>query len=302
MVNSSRLWIWEGLSIAFAILLASIGLKAFLLPNGFLDGGVTGIAILVSELTGFEISYSLPIITVPFFVLGWFSVSRRTLFKSIISVLVLAAVIHFENFRPITNDKLLIAVFGGIFLGAGIGLAIRNGTVLDGSEILGLYLNERIGVSIGNIILVFNTILFIITAATLSVEVALYSILTFIVTGKVIDFIFRGFEDYVGLMIISQANHEIQQRLLTEVGTGITVYSNAKGYGSRGFQKNTEVIQVVINRIDTKKAYRTIESLDTEAFIVEFDVNQVKGGVTRKYLSRSKGNQLNDDLLKIKGI
>ncbi len=286
---------WEILNVSFAIFLASIGLKAFLLPNGFLDGGVTGIAILVSELTGFEISYALPIITLPFFVLGWFSVSRRTLIKSVISVLALAIIIHFENFSPVTDDKLLIAVFGGIFLGAGIGHAIRNGTVLDGSEILGLYLNERIGISIGNIILAFNTILFVITALTLSVEVALYSILTFIVTGKVIDFIFRGFEDYVGLMIISQESSKIQKSLLEEVGTGITVYTHAKGYGSTGYQKDTEVLQVIINRIDTKKTYRAIESMDPDAFIVEFDVNQVKGGVTRKYLSRTKGNKLHSD-------
>jgi len=184
----------------------------------------------------------------------------------------------------VTDDKLLIGVFGGIFLGAGIGHAIRNGTVLDGSEILGLYLNERIGISIGNIILAFNTILFVITALTLSVEVALYSIMTFILTGKVIDFIFRGFEDYVGLMFISQESSKIQKSLLEQVGTGITVYTHAKGYGSTGYQRDTEVLQVIINRIDTKKTYRAIESMDPDAFIVEFDVNQVKGGVTRQYL------------------
>jgi uncharacterized membrane-anchored protein YitT (DUF2179 family) len=120
-------------------------------------------------------------------------------------------VIHFENFSPVTEDKLLIAIFGGIFLGAGIGLAIKNGTVLDGAEILGIFLNEKVGFSIGTVILLFNSILFGITALLISVEIALYSILTFIVTGKVIDFVFQGFEDYVSLWVVTQHSNTVHK-------------------------------------------------------------------------------------------
>ena len=201
----------EFFQIGLAVILASIGLKAFLLPNGFLDGGVTGIAILLSRFTAIEISYILPIVTAPFFLIGWFVVSKRILIKSVIAVLALALVIHFENFGSVTDDKLLIAIFGGIFLGAGIGLAIKNGSVLDGSEILGIFLNDRFGLSIGTIILFFNIILFGITALVISVEVALYSILTFVVTGKVIDFVFQGFEDYVGLWVVTQKSEIIHR-------------------------------------------------------------------------------------------
>ena len=287
----------EIVQMLFAILLASIGLKAFLLPNGFLDGGVTGIAILLTSFINIEISYILPLITIPFFVLGWYTVSKRILIKSIVSVIILALVIHFENFASITDDKLLIAIFGGIFLGAGIGLAIKNGAVLDGSEILGIYINEKIGLSIGTIILFFNAILFGITALILSVEVALYSILTFIVTGKVIDFVFRGFEDYVGLWVISKESEKIQQKLLTDLGTGITVYNGVKGYGSKGLEENKQILQITLNRIDVKKAYRIVESIDEGAFIVEFDVNKIKGGVLRKYLSKSKNRKLSEHCL-----
>ena len=282
--------------MGLAVLLASIGLKAFLLPNGFLDGGVTGIAILLTEFIDVEISYILPVITIPFFVLGWFTVSRRILVKSIVSVIALALVIHFENFTPITEDKLLIAIFGGVFLGAGIGIAIKNGAVLDGAEILGLFLNERIGLSIGTIILAFNTILFGITALVVSVEVALYSILTFIVTGKVIDFVFQGFEDYVGLWVMSKQSADIQQRLLRDLGTGITVFHGAKGYGNNGKQEDMEVVQLIVNRIDSKKAHRIIEGTDKDAFVVEFDVNQIKGGVLRHYMSKSKNRKLASSL------
>lgn len=282
----------EFFQMALAVLLASIGLKAFLLPNGFLDGGVTGIAILISKFAVIEISYILPLVTLPFLILGWFTVSRRILVKSLISVIALALVIHFENFGSVTDDKLLTAIFGGIFLGAGIGVAIKNGAVLDGSEILGVYLNDRFGVSIGNVILVFNTILFGITAWLISVEVALYSTLTFFVTGKIIDFVFQGFEDYLGLWIISEKSAEIQQKLLYDVGTGLTVYQGSKGYGSTGKKQDMEIIQVVLNRIDIKKVHRTIDAIDPDAFMVEFDVNQIKGGVLRKYLSKKDTKKL----------
>ena len=289
---SLKALISEIASLAFAVFLASIGLKAFLLPNGFLDGGVTGIAILLSRFIDVEISIILPIITIPFFVLGWFTVSKRILFKSVIALLVLALVIHYENFSPITDDKLLIAIFGGIFLGAGIGLAIKNGAVLDGSELLGLYLNDRIGISIGTIVLVFNIVLFAITALLISAEVALYSILTFVVTGKVIDFVFQGFEDYLGLWIISKKSQEIKDALLSDLGTGVTVFKGADGYGSTGRQEDLEVIQIILNRIDSKKAHRVIDAIDVDAFIVEFDVNHIKGGVLRKYLIKSKNKSL----------
>jgi len=285
----------EYLQLAFAILLASIGLKAFLLPNGFLDGGVTGIAILIGDFVPFEISYILPVVSIPFFVLGWFTLSKRVMIKSIISVLALAFVIHFENFEAATDEKLLIAIFGGVFLGAGIGLAIKNGAVLDGSEIVGIYLHDRFGLPIGTIILFFNTILFAITAWLISIEVALYSILTFIVTGKVIDFVFEGFEDYIGMMIVSRKQEEIEQALLSRVGIGMTILKGSKGFGSTGEIKDVEMIQTVLNRIDSKKVHRIIQSIDSNAFIIEFDVNNVKGGVLRKYLTKEKSVELPTD-------
>ena len=139
----------EFVQILIGIFLASLGLKLFLLPNGFLDGGATGIAILLSTLFKLDISLVLLIVSIPFLILAWFSLSKRIFFKSVVSIISLAFIIHFENFNSVTEDKLLIAIFGGLFLGAGIGLAIRNGAVLDGSEILGIFINQRLGISIG---------------------------------------------------------------------------------------------------------------------------------------------------------
>ena len=276
----------ETVQLGLAIFLASIGLKAFLLPNGFLDGGVTGIAILISELSDFDISLILPVVSIPFFVIGYFTTTKRILIKSIVSIIALSIVIHLENFSSITDDKLIIATFGGVFLGSGIGLAIRNGSVLDGSELLGLYFNHKYGFSIGSIILLFNIILFGITAIVLTPEVAMYSILTYLVTSKAIDFTIQGFENYVGLMIVSKKSNEIQQEFLEKIGQGITVYQGVKGYGKSGVANTSEIIHVVVNRIDARRISRMIDDIDKDAFLIEFDVNDIKGGKIRRFLSK----------------
>ena len=284
-MNKLKQILSEGFQISIGVILASIGLKAFLLPNGFLDGGVTGIAILISQLFDLNISIVLLFASIPFLLLGWTALTRTIVLKSFLSITALAIFIHYENFSSVTDDKLLIAIFGGLFLGTGIGLTIKNGAVLDGSEILGIFFNNRFGISIGKVILLFNIILFTITAFMISIEVSMYSILTFLVTAKVIDFMIEGFEDYVGLMIISENSAQIESNLIIEVNTGITMYKGSKGYGQRGEKKHKDIIHTVINRIDINRTYRLIEHIDKDAFIIEFDVNNVKGGIIKKYLS-----------------
>jgi uncharacterized membrane-anchored protein YitT (DUF2179 family) len=278
--------------IALGIVLASIGLKAFLLPNGFLDGGVTGIALLVRSQFDINISISLVLLSIPFLVLGYYTVSKRIVVKSIVSILGLALFIHFENFDIITDDKLLISIFGGLFLGAGIGIAIRNGSVLDGSEILGVYLNNKFGFSIGQIILVFNIILFSITAYLISVEVALYSILTYIVTAKVTDLTIEGFEDFIGVTIVSKKYELIEDAVMKKLGVGMTLYKGTRGVGNSGKQEDFDIIHIIINRIDLKRMHNVINDIDENAFVVEFDVNNVKGGVLRHYLDKKKSKSL----------
>jgi len=275
----------ETFQISVDVLLASIGLKVFLLPNGFLDGGATGIAILLSEVTGVDISFLLLFVSLPFLFLAWYSLSKRIFTKSIVSIVALAIMIHYENFEPVTDDKLLIAIFGGLFLGSGIGLTVKNGAVLDGSEILGIFINERYGISIGKVILVFNVILFSVTTALLSIEVAMYSILTFLITAKVIDLMIEGFEDFVGLMIVSDESLAIEQSLTKEMGVGMTIYKASSGFGKRGEQGEKQIIHTVINRIDIRKTYNIIDKHDESAFIIEFHVNDIKGGILRKYLT-----------------
>lgn len=276
----------EFFQLTLAILFATIGLKSFLLPNGFLDGGVTGISILLNKVFEFDISMALPLISIPFFVIGYKTLSLRILLKSVVAILVLSVLLSFDNFQTITNDKLIIATFGGLFLGCGIGLAIRSGAVLDGSEILGIFVNNQLGLSIGTTILIFNIVLFGITALVLTPEIAMYSILTFIVTGKAIDFTIQGFENYVGLMVVSMKSEALQEYILETGGQGITVYKGKKGFGKRGVKEDHDIIHIIVNRIEVKRINRLINEIDDDAFIVEYEVNNVKGGKLRKFMSK----------------
>lgn len=277
----------ELVQLLFAIFLASIGLKAFLLPNSFLDGGATGIAILLSELFDIEVALLLPLISIPFFIMGYFTLTRKILIKSLLAIIILSVVIHYENFDSMSEDPLIIATFGGIFLGIGIGLAIKNGAVLDGSEILGLFINEKYGFSIGSIILCFNILLFGITALVLSPEAAMYSILTYLITAKAIDFTLQGFENYVGLMIVSGKSAELESLIYHKMGMGMTTYQGVKGYGKKGMQENREILHVIVNRIDINRIHQAVSKIDNQAFIIEFDVNQVRGGKIRRLLQKS---------------
>ncbi len=284
-------YFFEYFQIFIGIVLTSLGLKAFLLPNGFLDGGVTGIALLVRTQVDINMSYLLVIFSIPFLILGFFTVSKRIVIKSIISILGVALFIHFENFQTITEDKLLISIFGGLLVGSGIGITIRNGSVLDGSEILGIFLNDKFGISIGKIVLFFNIILFTVTAFVETIEIALYSILTYIIAAKVTDTVIEGFEDFIGVTIVSKKYDLIKIAILEEIGVGLTVYKGSSGFGSNGVAEDFDIIHTIINRIDIKKMHRIIDLIDPNAFTIEFDVNNVKGGVLRHYLNKKKNNK-----------
>lgn len=297
-IKTTKNYISEYFQIFIGIVFASLGLKAFLLPNGFLDGGVTGIALLVRTQVDINISILLILFSIPFLILGYFTVSKRIVIKSIISIIGLAIFIHFENFPTITDDKLLISIFGGLFVGAGIGIAIRNGSVLDGAEILGIYLNDKFGISIGKIVLFFNIILFIITAFVVSLEVALYSILTYIIAAKVTDTVIEGFEDFIGVTIVSKKHAIIKKAILEELGVGLTIYKGSSGFGNNGKVEDFDIIHSIVNRIDIKKMYRVILDIDEEAFIIEFDVNSVKGGVLRHYIDKKKNRKLESTNIK----
>ena len=273
--------------ITLGFLSAGFGLKGFLLPNTFIDGGVTGISLLITEVTGFPLSFLLIIINVPFILLGYKQLSPQLAVKSILAIIGLALVVQFINYPVVTSDKLLVAAFGGFFLGTGIGLAVRGGGVLDGTEILAIYLSKKLGLTIGDIILIFNILIFSAGAYVLSVEVTLYAILTYFAAAKTVDFILMGIEEYTGITIISDES-ELMRKMITEkLGHGVTIYKGEKGYSPDGNElKPVDVIYTVITRLEIPRLQNEIDNLDPSAFIVMTSIKDTKGGMIKRWKLR----------------
>lgn len=269
--------------IAIGILSAGFGLEGFLLPNSFIDGGVTGISLLTSEITKYPLPLLIVIINIPFVILGFTQIGKAFAIKSIIAITGLALAITFIHFPIITSDKLLIAVFGGFFIGAGIGFAVRGGGVLDGTEVLALYLGKRTGLTIGDIILVFNIVIFSFAAYLLSIETALYSILTYLSASKTVDFVIAGVEEYTGVTIISSRSNEIRLMIIEKIGRGVTIYNGKRGFGKRGETLNSmDIVYTVITRLEIAKLQSEVDKIDPNAFIVMNAVKDTKGGIIKK--------------------
>lgn len=269
--------------IVLGVFSAGFGLNGFLLPNSFIDGGVTGISLLVAEITQQPLSILIILINLPFLLIGFSQIGKRFALKSVLAIIALAAVVHFIHYPTITSDKLLIAVFGGFFLGAGIGLAMRGGAVLDGTEILAIYLSKRISSTIGDVILIFNVIIFSFGAYILSIEVALYAVLTYLAASKTIDFVIEGVEEYIGVSIISEESDAVRLMIINEMQRGVTIYSGKRGFTPAGENpENIDVIYTVITRLEISRLKSEIDAIDKNAFIIMNSVKDTIGGMIKK--------------------
>ncbi len=263
--------------------LAAFGLKGFLLPNGFIDGGVTGISLLANHITGVPVSLWLVLFNIPFIFLGIRQISKSFAWHTLVAVAALSVIIYFVNFPAITEDKLLISIFGGFFLGAGVGLAMRGGCVLDGTEIIAVYINRKSIFSIGDIIMIINVAIFICAAFILSIESALYSILTYLSAAKTVDFIISGIEEYTGVTIVSSKSKEIKDAIINNLGRGVTIYKGERGYGTSGIgDKQIDIIFTVVTRLEVTKVKEVVRSIDRKAFIVMNVITETNGGIIKK--------------------
>jgi uncharacterized membrane-anchored protein YitT (DUF2179 family) len=269
--------------ISAGVMAAAFGLKGFLLPNKFLDGGVMGISLLVNVLTNISLAYLVFIINLPFVVIAYTQVSRRFAAKTLLAIFLLAVVLRFLEFPVITSDKLLISVFGGFFLGTGIGLSIRGGSVIDGTEVLAIYSSRKTTLTVGDFILVFNIIIFSVAAYVINIETALYAILTYLVASKTVDFVVHGIEEYTSVMIISNKSDDIKNAITGKMGRGVTILKAKGGYGKTGHKtRDYDVIYTVITRLELQKMKTVIAKIDEHAFVVENSVNDIKGGMIKK--------------------
>ncbi|CAN5590710.1 YitT family protein [soil metagenome] len=270
------------LLITLGIFSASFGFKGFLLTNHFIDGGATGISLLISALTKIPLYILIICVNIPFILLAYNVVGKQFAVKTALAIAGLAICLATVQFPNITNDNLLVAVFGGFFLGAGIGLAVRGGAVIDGTEVLAIFLSRKFGTTIGDIIIVINVFIFSVAAYFLSIEVALYSMITYLSASKTLDFIVEGIDEYMGVTIISSHSNEIRQMIIDVMGRGVTVYSGKRGYGKSGETRDVDIIYTVITRLELNKLNTEIEKIEPNAFVVMNSVRDTKGGMIKK--------------------
>nr|WP_299339021.1 YitT family protein [Allomuricauda sp.] len=268
--------------IVSGIFSAAFGLESFLLPNRFIDGGATGISLLISEVAEVPLWLLIILVNLPFLFMAYRVIGRQFTIKAVLAILGLALTLVLVTFPEVTQDKLLVAVFGGFFLGAGIGLSIRGGSVLDGTEVLAIFLSRKWGVKIGDIIILVNVVIFLAAAYLLSIEAALYSMLTYLAASKTLDFVVEGIEEYTGVTIISQKSEEIREMVIEKMGRGLTIYNARGGYGKKGEQMEYDVIYTVITRLEIRRLHLEIEKIDEKAFVVMNSINDTKGGMVKK--------------------
>lgn len=269
----------DSILIICGVVSACFGLKSFLIPNHFIDGGVTGISLLISTLTDWDLSYLIVIINIPFVILGYKQIGKTFAIKTSIAILALSLALLFLPFAPITHEKLLIAFFGGFFLGGGIGLAMRGGCVIDGTEVLALYISRNSQLTVGNIILILNIVIFAFAAYFLNIDTALYAILTYLSASNTIDFIVNGLEAYTGVTIISEKNEEIKHFIISNMKRGVTIYKGEGGYLEK---KDIDIIYTVVTKLEMGKLQSEIRQIDPDAFVVQQQIADIKGGVVKR--------------------
>jgi uncharacterized membrane-anchored protein YitT (DUF2179 family) len=268
--------------IVTGIFSAAFGFKGFLLTNHFIDGGATGISLLISAITQVPLYLLIIGVNIPFVILGYRTMGSQFAIKTSLAIAGLALVLAMVPFPNVTNDNLLVAVFGGFFLGAGIGFSIRGGAVIDGTEVLAIFLSKKIGTTIGDIIIVINVLIFGAAAYLLGVEIALYSMITYLAASKTLDFIVEGLEEYIGVTIVSSHSEQIREMVLSKMGRGVTIYKGEKGLREKIENPEVDIIYTVVTRLELNKLNTQIELIDPHAFVVMNSVKDTKGGMIKK--------------------
>ena len=267
--------------VTIGILFCGFALKGFLIPNHFFDGGVTGISLLLHELYGWNINYVIMLANLPLVIMGAFLVNKTFAIKTLLGILGLSICLTLIPYPQITADKLLVSIFGGAFMGIGIGMAMRGGFALDGIEVLALYTGKRISFTVSEIILGINIIIFLIAAIQLGLPTALYSILTYFSASRVINFVVEGIEEFTGVTIISGKSELVKEELVMRLGRGITVYKGERGFLKDSFNVSQpcDIVFTVVTRLELLKLKNIVHELDPKAFVFTSVIKETAGGV-----------------------
>src|ERR1700712_3606948 len=271
------------LHIAVGIVLAVFAMKGFMIPNKFLDGGITGISILLYEIFHINISFLVIGLNALFIYLGYRRIGKTFAVQTTIAVVLLAIGLFFIDITPITKDKLLIAIFGGLLMGTGVGLVIRGGGVIDGAEVIAVFTGRKTGFSNSEIIMLINTLIFAVAAFRFTIETAMYSVITYFTASRAINYVVDGIEQFTAVNIISAKHDEIKSFLVNELGKGITVYKGERGYlpGSFEIKTDTEIIVTIVTRLEIKQIQDTLIKIDPKAFVYVQSIKEATGGILK---------------------
>lgn len=281
--NSLEL-IQDVLLMIAGVVFAGIALKGFLVPNHFFDGGVTGMSLLVHELYHFNLALAIILLNLPLMIVSYFSVGRRFAFRMLVGVLLLGVCLQLLPNFDWTKDKLLISIFGGAFIGIGIGLVMRAGAALDGIEVLALYTLKKTSFTITEIILAINILIFSVAGFKFGIETALYSILTYFTATRCIDYVVEGIQAYTGVTIISGKSEAIKYQLVNKLGRGITVYKGERGFlpGKFEISSDVDIIFTVITRLELRRLKNLVYEADPNAFVFANTIKEASGGVLKR--------------------
>lgn len=263
--------------------MAVFAMKGFMIPNQFMDGGITGISILLHEISHINISIFIFIFNLPFIYLGYKWIGKTFAVQTTFAIILLAMGLLFIHIPPVTTDKLLIAIFGGILIGTGVGLVIRSGGVIDGAEVIAVFTKRRTGFSNSEIIMLFNTFIFAGAAFHFGLETAMYSLITYFAATRATDYIVDGIEQYTAINIISGKHDRVKDLLVNEMGKGITVYKGERGYlpGSFDIKTDCEIIVAIVTRLEINQIEEAVVAIDPKAFIYIQSINEATGGILK---------------------
>lgn len=271
------------LHIVSGVSLAVLAMKGFMIPNRFLDGGVTGISILLHEIFHINISILVIALNLIFIYFGYSKIGKTFAVQTTIAVTLLSFGLLFIDIPAITNEKLLIAIFGGIFMGAGIGLVIRGGGVIDGAEVIAVFTRRKVGFSNSEIIMLINCIIFAVAAIEFGIETAMYSVITFFTATRATNYVVDGIEEFTAMNIISAREEEIKNFLVNELGKGITVYKGERGYlpGSFDIKTDCQIIVTIVTRLEIKQIQDNLVKIDPKAFVYVQSIREASGGILK---------------------
>jgi uncharacterized membrane-anchored protein YitT (DUF2179 family) len=270
--------------IILGILSITFALKGLLVPNQFFDGGITGLSILLHEKYHFDIGIIIIALNIPLILLGYKLVGKKFFFKTFISIIILGVCLSFIHLEAITGDKLIVSMFGGFFIGLGVGLGMRGGCALDGIEVLAVYTGKRVGFTMSEIILGLNIIIFLVASAFFGLEKAFYSMLTYFVASRTIAYVVDGIQEFTGMTIISSKSEEIKKYLVLEMEKGITIYKGERGFMKDSFEVSTDVdiIYTVVTRLEVRRLKAALHEIDPKAFVFSQSIKETAGGVLKR--------------------